>query len=144
MGFGVIYSVKALDHAQSLIGRPFQYGQTDCTMICLEMYDIMYNGHEVEKYRGMWTDLKTGLACRKNLGMDIHSWLLGLGAERIPVGFQRFGDFIIAITSAGMALGHVCLGQQSLSSQEEAGVGLCDTVALLNSQDYTVFILRIM
>ncbi len=134
--------IALMTRAQELIGTPFEYGQTDCPMVCLMMHDAMTGEHEADAHRGQWSDRKSGLAYVKRTGNSLEAVLRRLGGSDVQMGFQQPGDFILTITADGWVRGHVCLGLMALSSDRERGISLYSTQAILDLPDHTHKILR--
>ena len=116
--------------AQELLGFPFEYGQTDCAMICILLLDAMTGSQHADQYRGQWHDRKSALRALSRKG-SLQTGLEALGCLPIAPGFQQVGDFILAEDAAGWIYSHVCLGERSISSSPEDGVCLVDTAAAL-------------
>ena len=129
--------------AQELLGAPFEYGVTDCPMVCLLMHDAMTDKSEADRHRGNWSDRKTGLDYVLRTGNSLENVLRGLGCTNVAVGFQQVGDFILTITADGWVRGHVCLGEKVISADRDNGVSLYGTVEILTLPDHTHRILRL-
>lgn len=128
--------------AQALIGTPFDYGQTDCPMVCLLMADAMTGSNEAEVHRGQWHDRKSGLAYVARTGNSLEAVLRRLGGVDVCIGFQQPGDFILTINPEGWVRGHVCLGERCISSDRDSGVTLYDTAVILGLADHRHILLR--
>jgi hypothetical protein len=129
--------------AQQLLGVPFEYGQTDCPMVCLMMADAMSGRHEAELHRGKWSDRKTGLIYVKKTGNSLEAVLRRLGGQDVEKGFQQAGDFILTITADGWVRGHVCLGMTCISADRDNGISLYSVGAILTLPDHSHLVLRI-
>lgn len=129
--------------AQALLGTPFEYGQTDCPMVCLLMADAMTGGALADAHRGQWQDRKSGLVYVKRTGNSLEAVLRSLGVAEVLPGFQQPGDFILTINPEGWVRGHVCLGRNVISSDTGRGVALYDAAAILTLPDHRHLILRI-
>ncbi len=146
MGCGVRithWQTALMARAQALLGTAFEYGQTDCPMVCLFMHDAMTGKNEAEVHRGNWTDRATGLAYVKRTGNGLEAVLRRLGGVDIKKGFQQPGDFILTIGPDGWVRGHVCLGASTISADRERGIALYDTQSILTLPEHTHIILRI-
>ena len=129
--------------AQQLLGTAFDYGVTDCPMVCLLIHDAMTDKSEANVHRGNWSDRKTGLEYVTRTGNSLENVLRGLGCTDVAVGFQQVGDFILTITVDGWVRGHVCLGEKVISADRDSGVSLYSTIEILTLPDHRHQILRL-
>ena len=114
------------DEAQALLGQPFVWGQTDCTLVCLRLLDAMVFTTYSEEYAGLWTDEESA----RHWMTAHHTLAFGLaevGAEEVPPAFVQPGDILIADDWYAYA----CLGARCMTSNPERGVFLMPTAAVL-------------
>lgn len=119
------------NRATALLGTPFAYGQSDCPMVCFELYDAMTGADLAGTYRGQWSDRMGAMRYVRKHDTDLLRALEAQGCTPVDVGFQQVGDFILTEDDTGWIRGHVCLGERCISSTREDGISLVDTSLLL-------------
>ena len=117
--------------AQALLGTPFAYGQTDCPMVCFELFDAMTGANLAAHYRGQWHDRMAAMRYVRRHDTDLLRALEGQGCVPVSAGFQQVGDFVLTEDDTGWIRGHVCLGERCISSTKDDGISLVDTATLL-------------
>lgn len=137
------WQTALMARAQGLLGTAFEYGHTDCPMVCLFMHDAMTGKSEADAHRGQWSDRATGMKYVKRTGNSLEAVLRRLGGQDVTKGFQQVGDFILTIGPDGWVRGHVCLGAHTISADRDHGISLYDTQSILTLLEHTHIILRI-
>ena len=116
--------------AEGAVGAPFVWGETDCAMLCFCAYDILTGAALAAQYEGMWSSEATAKRFILAHKLDLQGALERAGCRPVQRNFQQRGDLIL-VRGAGWMSGHVCLGENSLSSRTESGVGWVRTAELL-------------
>jgi hypothetical protein len=112
--------------ARARIGAPFQWGLSDCAILCAEAVDAMTGSTHARSLRGAWGSQAQALRFQRRTGSLVRGLLLSGCFPLKPVVDWMPGDIIVAERD-GFIAGHVCLGDLSLSSLPGLGVCLCET-----------------
>lgn len=111
--------------AQALLGQPFVWGHTDCTLVCLRLLDAMLSTAWAEDYAGLWSDeasARDWMVAHHTLGVG----LAAAGAVEVPPAFVQPGD----ILTAEDWYAYACLGARCMTSTPERGVFVMSTAAV--------------
>ena len=117
------WDVKLIAWAENLRGSPFEWGVTDCAILCCEAYDIMTGGQLAKQYRGRYANETEAWKFQTQHGIHLKKGLLAAGCTPVTSNFQQCGDFLLE-SAGGFMCGHVCLGVQALSARPGEGVNL--------------------
>lgn len=120
--------IRLAAEAQALIGQPFLWGETDCTLVCLRLLDAMLGTDHAEKHRGLWSDT---LSARRWIEKH-YSFGLGLanqGARPVPPAFAQPGDMLTAEDWNAYCV----LGAKVITSAPNVGVVLLPLEAVVRS-----------
>ena len=123
------WDVALIAWAEHLRGSPFEWGVTDCAILCLEAFDIMSGrwgqpdgcGGLAEQYRGRYADERAARRFQVLHDVDLRKKLVAAGCTPVAPNFQQCGDFLLE-SAGGFVCGHVCLGLHALSATPESGV----------------------
>lgn len=113
--------LRLLAWAQSRIGREFQWGRTNCLMLCLEAMDVLSNGHLADTWRSQCSNIRDVIRNTRRLSAE--SELEKAGLAKID-GPPHVGDLIVGLPPHYRQFsGHVVLGDYCISSNPKQGVG---------------------
>lgn len=144
--------------AQSRLGAPLVYGETDCLMLSFEAVDAMAGSDLAGHWRGRWTSEADGIRYMIKHGTNIVAELHDAGLYDVDAGFQQPGDIIVGEAMAdgsavekrlrkqlgiGFMRAHVCLGHMSISAMPGAKAALVRTHALLAADANMLHVLRL-
>jgi len=108
--------------ARSWIGRPFVWGETDCSILALAWVDtIIGEDRFVRQVLGRYDSPETAAAFSASFGKSLADLLLDAGFTPAPAGVTPTGS-IILVASEDYTRAHVCLNQKILSADETDGV----------------------
>ena len=124
------WDVGLIAWAERLRGLPFEWGATDCAILCCEAFDLMTCAQLAERYRGQYANLHGARRYQMQHGITLKTVLEAAGCTPVRPHFQQRGDFLLE-TAGGFACGHVCLGELALSATPEAGVAFAPVRELL-------------
>jgi len=88
------WDLRLVEYASDMIGKPFVWGQTDCTTIVFKGLEVMYD-YDFTKGLKWHTTLRTAVNLYKKTG-GIEKVLLKKGACGIGLGFATTGDVLIS------------------------------------------------
>lgn len=116
--------------AESVMGMPFEWGETDCLTLALDWLYLLTGENQIEKYWERkniepYTYHKSeekAIANCVELGPFFLEILKDLGAEKIKPNYQTLGDFIFIKDENLHYRVHVCLGETVLAATNEYGV----------------------
>lgn len=109
-----------INYAESIVGKPFVWGETDCANIIRNVLKIMY-AYDVCKGIKKY---KTEYAAKRRVvetGGTV-SVLKRLGAYEIQRNFCQTGDFIVSPNSDGFDSSFAVINDHVLSANPEKGV----------------------
>lgn len=122
------WDVALLKWAAARIGMPFEWGQTDCTVLIAEAIDLITGVQTcAPRFRGAWTDMETAVAwsrlhqldllegCAQAGCVEVANLRMAQRGDLLLVPFMRFDDVQVWC-------GHVVLGDRAVSSSPERGV----------------------
>jgi hypothetical protein len=79
---------------RALLGRPFEWGETDCGTLCRVALDAIYGPGAADRLLGAtWNGPREALEAVARLGGQ-HGVLHGLGAYRVHPSYASAGDFV--------------------------------------------------
>ena len=116
--------------AEKLRGSPFEWGVTDCAILCAEAFDLMTDAEFAERYRGRYTNESEARRFQQRHGIDLRMGLEAAGCTPVERNYQQRGDFLLE-SAGGFVCGHICLGAYALSAAPESGVNLLPVRELL-------------
>jgi len=109
--------------ADSMKGRPFVWGETDCIMLAAQAADIIGGSDLASQFAGRYTDETTARAL---LADAVPSHLLAAADWENRTGsIPCRGDILLSQTDEWPECAHVVLGRYALSSSPGHGVGFC-------------------
>lgn len=108
--------------ARNRCGAPFEWGQTDCAMLCFEAFDALTGEALAARYRGRYASERSALRFMAEHGIDLRWVLIEAGCLPVAKGFQQRGDFMLVPIGAFVG-GHVCLGDRVISAPPGGRVG---------------------
>lgn len=126
----------------TMLGRPFQWGENDCAMICFEAVDRVRGRASVaSQYIGKWNTARAAITYQRRNATDLEVALKKEGVFRFN-GPPVAGDLVLhPHPKLPFICGHVCLGESVISSNEENGVYLGKTASALEQPGS--FVMRI-
>lgn len=110
--------------ARGWVGKPFAWGQVDCTTLALSWLD------ELTGWQSLW-DLGIGrygssgeaAVWQQMLGFNLGQLLETAGGQPVPPKFAQPGDFLLSqIEGEPWQRVAICLGADALSADPERGV----------------------
>ena len=114
-------TLRLLAWAQSRVGRPFKWGQTNCLMLCLEAVDVLRGSDLAGAWRSKCNNIRDVI--RNTRRLDAAAELRKAGFIKINTP-PKSGDLIIGLPPHYRQFsGHVVLGDHCLSSTPQVGVG---------------------
>lgn len=123
------WDVRLMDCANSVRGKPFIWGETNCTALAAACMDAMTGSNIFDMQKGLELDEKKA----RKLSADrfVRSVLIDNGYEPIerPELIQR-GDIVLVYEDPWECT-HVVLGRYALTSSPENGVFLVRTRKLM-------------
>lgn len=120
------WDVRLTQWASSRIGRPFVWGEMDCTLLAIEALDALCGTSLADGWRGRYGTAEEALAIQLREDIDLRRGLLRQGCTPVPVGFRQRGDIILA-RQDHFWCAHVSFGERLLSCNPEQGVIWCRT-----------------
>lgn len=113
-------------------GDPFQWGVTDCWIVCLEAVDCMRGGASLAAgLRGRYGTRRGALKLQRREDLDLGRVLESAGARRV-LAPPLAGDIVIhQHPDDPFGIGHVCFGEVVLSAHQVHGVALGRTADAL-------------
>ena len=91
------------DYLTSVSSRTLVYGQHDCVLFAAGAAGVQLGEDLVGKWRGTYTDLRTGLKALRRAGYEDYLEIVRERFAPVPVAFGQEGD----IAAVGAALGIV-------------------------------------
>ena len=123
------YDVRLMDYAASVIGKPFEWAQTNCAALVAAAVDAMADTSLfIDSICARCTSTARGLALSRR--QETRKVLLAAGLVPVKSGFEQVGD-IIVIFDGTWECSHIILGTNCLSSSLETGVALFSTAVVL-------------
>ncbi len=117
------------DWAAARAGLPFEWGKTDCAVLCAEAFDLMAGTDYASSLRGSYATASEAARYQRRIA-NLWDGLRGAGCVVLPSPLAAtLGDFLVG-RRKGFWCGHVCLGATCLSSDAKTGVGVADTLDL--------------
>ncbi len=116
---------KLVMWARQQVGKPFEWGVTDCAMLALQAVDILTDGEHAQTYAGKWETQSQALA---HFEIEKPSDVLQrLGAVEIDAIRAAAGDILTLPAYIWPEQLHVVMGRLCLSADIDQGVCLLPT-----------------
>lgn len=109
------WDVRLARWATRANGLPFEWGRTDCAMLCFQALEQLTGRDVCSAYAGQWHSRSSALRYQARHGTNVTRELVKLGCVDVPFGQQQRGDFVI-VEDAPFPRAHVCFGEKVLSS----------------------------
>ena len=144
MARGGDWTVRLVEWAEARLGKSFAWGQVDCVILCLEVYDLLagsagsaeVDGSAVaEAWRGRYASELEGVKLARDENTDLRACLEALGCTAVRPGYQQRGDLIL-VPNGLYWCGHVCFGTLSLSVRPESVVEWFYTAAIIAATEH--------
>lgn len=127
------WDVRLAQWANAALGRPFEWGVTDCHLLVAEALDVMHGSALVEQYRGAWHDEQSAAAYAAAAGVDIEKSLRAMGAASVPASFRQRGDIVLLDSGRAWPMSWVCVGERCIGVAIEDAVRSVRTGAVFSS-----------
>jgi len=125
--------------AESRLGRPFIWGETDCNVLALEALDVITNGNNVAIAKGKYHSKLGAIRFLARLGKGLADVVKEADGVEIDTCRYKTGDFLIMDHTA-YEMAHVYLDGRLFSSHPETGVRLFKPVdQALTRAAFTVY-----
>lgn len=106
--------------AREQIGRPFEWGETDCAMLALGAVGVWTDTDQASKYAGRWASESEALA---HFATELPSAVLtGMGYAEIPASHAAIGDIVTVPIDPWPEQLHVVVGRMCLCVDTVRGV----------------------
>jgi len=125
------YEVRLMDLAAREVGKPFEWGKTNCAALAAAAVDAMFGTELFTKsISARCTSAARGLALSRR--RETRETLLALGASLIDPAFRQVADIIVAFDDPWECC-HIILGRTCLTSSPEKGVFIIPTALILKA-----------
>jgi len=115
--------VRLMEFVRTELGRPFEWGETNCLALALRAVDAMHGTHLHATHKHRMSSATRALAGTRKHGLNgVMEFLLGHGLVAIDPPFAQEGDILLGLTDDGQIAAHVSLGNRVLSSTQADGV----------------------
>jgi hypothetical protein len=115
--------------AQRRLGDPFQWGESDCAIVCCEAFDCLTGSRMAAEYRARYHNARQALRFQAKRGINLQTELERRGAFRWQ-GMALFGDLILhPHPEEPWMVGHVVIGPELVLSANEAAGVCCGRIA---------------
>lgn len=120
------------------VGAPFEWGRSDCALICFEAVDCIRRGSNLAaQYRGAWDSMHGAIRFQREHGTDLRAALTAAGLSA-HAGPAATGDIILHSPEGyAFVAGNVAVLNYIVSAHPEYGVALgrlADAVAYPGAQ----------
>ena len=126
-----------VSYVNTVVGRPFVWGEMDCTLFPGFCLDALLGGDESREFVGRWSNIAEAVRYSDSNNLTLENWLIRRGCQTIKKNFQQVGDFLmletITIGDEPWLSAAVCLGDNSAVCTEN-GIEVFSTASL--SFDY--------
>jgi hypothetical protein len=142
------WDVALIEWAAERIGKPFEWGQTDCTVLVAEAIDLITGVQAcAQRYRGAWSDMESAVAWSRAHELDLFDGCVQAGCVEVyNLRLMQRGDILLVpftrFDDVQVWCGHVFFGDQALSSSPEKGVHWLPVRAIC-ARFPEVFLLRV-
>lgn len=129
------WDVQLVLWAREQIGKPFEWGRTDCASLTRGALAVMYGTDPLTAV--FWSDLRSALSAIEGLG-GAAAALQRLGAQPCPLKFAQAGDIAVGPErdAHGLVQLSVVLGRgQVLVTTPEHGVAVASIAALTHGTE---------
>lgn len=114
------YLERLVEFADSVVGRPFAWGATDCVTLaarCLEIQFPVFDASKIVTWRSLAD------ARRRITTGSVSLWLQNAGAREIALECARAGDYIVGpMDNSPFPYVYTGVGSRFLSSTVQDGV----------------------
>lgn len=110
--------------ARGWVGKPFAWGQRDCTTLALSWLDELTGWQSLRDLGiGRYGSSEEAAAWQQLLGFNLGQLLETAGGQTVPTKFAQPGDFLLSQAEGeGYQRAAICLGLDVLSATPERGV----------------------
>ena len=131
------HEIKFINFVEKNLGRPFTWGQCDCSTFALEVIDAAFDTALVDKIKGKYRTEKGAIKFRRRSWGSFVNLLKEAGFVELQRGFEQTGDILI-IEDAEWERVHVYLGNWVVASFPDDGVQLFP-MTIMNGKPYKVW-----
>ena len=118
------WRVRLLLWSRQRLGCAFEWGRSDCAIVCAEAYDAITGGRLAAQYAGRYRTARGAARFQRRHGVTLREGLEKAGVFRWQ-GVPVMGDLILHPHPDGpWVVGHVVLGPFCLTAAEAPGVYL--------------------
>jgi len=121
------WDVRVVRWSASVVGRPFEWGRTDCGSLCRGAIAALYGEGVVRRTLGVpWTTVESAVRFWRRVGSDAGGVLAALGARTVQhATLLQTGDIMVASGSDrhGLPRFGVVAGRKLITSHFDSGVG---------------------
>jgi hypothetical protein len=120
------WEVRLMDFAKAEVGRPFEWGETNCVSLGFRALDAQCGTGLHAKYRHFMSSEQRAMAFVAKHGLSgLVERVAAMGFVEIPKNFEQVGDVQFCEIPGNIGAS-VILGRQRLSSTADGGVQLFD------------------
>jgi len=117
------HEIKLMNFVEKNLGRPFTWGQCDCSTFALEVIDAAFDTALADKIKGKYRTEKGAIKFRRRSWGSFVNLLKEAGFVESQRSFEQTGDMLI-IEDAEWERVHVCLGNWVCAPFPDDGVQL--------------------
>lgn len=115
--------IRLMEFVRSEVGRPFEWGETNCLALALRAVDAMRGTTLHATHRHRMSSAARALAGTRKHGLDgVVRFLQQHGLIELAPNFAQEGDILLGLSEDGQIAAHVSLGTRVLSSTPDDGV----------------------
>lgn len=115
-------------------GKPFIWGQTDCTMITLKCLDYINDWELAPQFEAIYNTEVEATDFSINT-MSMRQLLCDVGFTDVVRGFENDGDVVLSERSHGVYNSHINLGDKLFSSHPDYGIRLFPKRAMIKNYE---------
>jgi hypothetical protein len=119
------WDIRLFHWGNSVVGKPFRWGVTDCASLVIDAMEVMYG---VDVFPGVerWRSLRKAVRVLRDVG-SLGDFFEDSGGVQVPLAFAQSGDIVLA---SGLdndnlpRMGVICNGTV-IYSKRDRGVVCC-------------------